>query len=210
MAWKQKLAPESLVARIVAELQENPEAQRMLLRALLTNEFLGMPARLDRVEKDIAELKVDVKALKADVAELKTTTKTLVDDVGGRGSANERTFLRIHAVRLTTRSRSSSSAGQGPRRRARAEGAGRGDRLRQHPDQPAPPGAGWRCLSPACAAIARTRAPTRHDRCGKSSRSDVGYLDLQVGERFETAGRRGAQRERRSETAARRVVLPAP
>ena len=64
--------PTSLVARIIDELQANPAAQRMLLRALLTNEFLGMPARLDRVEKDIAELKADVKALKADVAELKT------------------------------------------------------------------------------------------------------------------------------------------
>ena len=66
-----QLNPESLVARIIAELQANPEAQRMLLRALLTNEFLGMPARLDRIEKDIAELKKDVAGLKTDVAGLK-------------------------------------------------------------------------------------------------------------------------------------------
>ena len=59
--------PESLVARIIAELQANPDAQRLLLRALLTNEFLGIPARLDRIEKDIAELKADVAELKADV-----------------------------------------------------------------------------------------------------------------------------------------------
>ncbi len=52
------------------------------MRTLLTNEFLGMPARLDRIEKDVAELKIDVQALKADVAELKTTTNTLVNDVG--------------------------------------------------------------------------------------------------------------------------------
>ena len=70
-APKGQLDPSSLVARIIDELQANPAAQRLLLRALLTNEFLGMPARLDRVEKDIAELKVDVRALKADVAELK-------------------------------------------------------------------------------------------------------------------------------------------
>ena len=43
----------------------------MLLRALLTNEFLGMPARLDRIEKDIAELKKDVAGLKNDVGYLK-------------------------------------------------------------------------------------------------------------------------------------------
>ena len=36
-----QLDPESLVARIIAELQPNPAAQRLLLRALLTNEFLG-------------------------------------------------------------------------------------------------------------------------------------------------------------------------
>ena len=52
--------PQSLVARIITELQANPEAQRLLLRALLTNEFLGTPARLDHIEKDVAELKTDV------------------------------------------------------------------------------------------------------------------------------------------------------
>ena len=67
----EQLNPESLVARIIAELRANPEAQRMLLRALLTNEFLGMPARLDRIEKDIAELKKDVAGLKNDVGYLK-------------------------------------------------------------------------------------------------------------------------------------------
>ena len=81
MAIEEKLDPTSLVARIIAELQANPEAQRLLLRALLTNEFLGMPARLDRVEKDIAELKADVAELKTDVAELKTDVAELKADV---------------------------------------------------------------------------------------------------------------------------------
>ncbi len=53
----QQLDPESLVARILAELQANPEAQPVLLRAMLTNEYLGMPAGLDRIEQDVAELK---------------------------------------------------------------------------------------------------------------------------------------------------------
>ena len=72
MSNDKQLDPTSLVARIIAELQANPDAQRLLLRALLTNEFLGMPARLDRIEKDIAELKADVTALKTDVTVLKT------------------------------------------------------------------------------------------------------------------------------------------
>ena len=73
----EQLHPESLVARIIAELQANPQAQRLLLRALLTNEFLGMPARLDRIETDIAELKGDVGQLKTDVGQLKTDVGSL-------------------------------------------------------------------------------------------------------------------------------------
>ena len=78
----EQLHPESLVARIIAELQANPQAQRLLLRALLTNEFLGMPARLDRIETDIAELKGDVAELKTDVGQLKTDVGQLKTDVG--------------------------------------------------------------------------------------------------------------------------------
>ncbi len=89
MASEPQIDPESLVARIIAELQANPEAQRLLLRALLTEEFLGMPVRLERIERDIAELKTDVAELKTDVAELKTdmvevkaNIGTLTTDVG--------------------------------------------------------------------------------------------------------------------------------
>ena len=81
MSSTERIDPTSLVARIIAELQANPAAQRLLLRALLTNEFLGMPARLDRVEKDIAELKADVAELKVDVAELKVDVAELKTDV---------------------------------------------------------------------------------------------------------------------------------
>ena len=77
----QQLDPESLVARILAELQANPEAQPLLLRAMLTNEFLGMPARLDRIEKDVAELKVDVAQLKSDMVEVKADVAELKADV---------------------------------------------------------------------------------------------------------------------------------
>ena len=59
----ERLDPESLVARIIAELQANPAAQQMLLRAMLTNEFLGMPARLDAIERDVADITHRVTAL---------------------------------------------------------------------------------------------------------------------------------------------------
>ena len=81
MSNERQLDPKSLVARIIAELQANPDAQRLLLRALLTNEFLGMPARLDRIEKDVAELRADVAVLKEDVAVLKGDVAVLKGDV---------------------------------------------------------------------------------------------------------------------------------
>ena len=82
-----QLDPESLVARILVELETNPAAQQMLLRAMLTNEFLGMPARLDAIEKDVAEMKIDIAALKDDM-------KKAQDDIAYlRGSDLE---IRLH------------------------------------------------------------------------------------------------------------------
>ena len=74
------LDPESLVARIVAELEANPAAQPLLLRALLTDEFKGVPLRLDRIEADIREMKADIRRLKTDVAELKSDVAELKGD----------------------------------------------------------------------------------------------------------------------------------
>jgi chromosome segregation ATPase len=82
MASEPQIDPESLVARIIAELQANPEAQRLLLRALLTEEFLGIPVRLERIEGDISELKADVAELKTDVAELKTDMIEVKANIG--------------------------------------------------------------------------------------------------------------------------------
>ena len=75
-----ELDPASLVARIIAELEANPAAQQMLLRAMLTGEFLGMPVRLNAIERDVAELKIDVAALKIDVAALKIDVAALKGD----------------------------------------------------------------------------------------------------------------------------------
>ncbi len=86
--------PETLVARIIAELQANPDAQRLLLRALLTNEFLGMPARLDRIEQDIIEIKADVAELKVDVGNIRTRLGHLEgDSLEGRVHRSVRPLL---------------------------------------------------------------------------------------------------------------------
>lgn len=51
-----QLDPKSYVARVIEELERNPEARALLLRALLTDEFLEMPTRLERVENTVGEL----------------------------------------------------------------------------------------------------------------------------------------------------------
>ena len=76
-----ELDPASLVARIIAELDANPAAQPLLLRALLTNEFRGVPLRLDRIEADIREMKIDIRGLKADGKVLKADVEVLKADV---------------------------------------------------------------------------------------------------------------------------------
>ena len=77
----EQLDPQSLVARIISEIQANPVAQQLLLRAMLTNEFLGMPARLDAIEADVAEIKARVSTLQRDVTTLKSDVEILKDDV---------------------------------------------------------------------------------------------------------------------------------
>lgn len=50
MATEPQIDPESTVARMMAELQANPAARELLLRSMLTQEFLGLPARMEAVE----------------------------------------------------------------------------------------------------------------------------------------------------------------
>ena len=58
--------PESLVNRIITELEARPEVKPALLRALLTDEFLLLPAKVDR----LMELVPTVEKLQQDVSEL--------------------------------------------------------------------------------------------------------------------------------------------
>ncbi len=43
----QTLNPETLAARLASELNENPAARRILLRTLLTDDFLLLPSKVD-------------------------------------------------------------------------------------------------------------------------------------------------------------------
>ncbi len=82
MVTSAQLAPESLVARIIGEIEANPEAQRLLLRALLTEEFLRIPERLDRIEADLAEAKADRADIRNELEIAKTERAQMRDDIG--------------------------------------------------------------------------------------------------------------------------------
>ena len=104
----QALNPESVVERMIIELNANPEARRLLLRALLTDEFLKLPAKVDmlmelpakvdmlmelparveRIEEDVFDLKVGQ-------AELRAGQSRIEGHIGNlRGEAYERRMIR--------------------------------------------------------------------------------------------------------------------
>ena len=66
MTTQEGVPPDSLVARMIGELNANPEARTLLLRALLTDDFLLLPAKVDR----LVELSAKVESLQEDVSQL--------------------------------------------------------------------------------------------------------------------------------------------
>ena len=66
MNTQEGVPPDSLVARMIGELNANPEARARLLRALLTDDFLLLPAKVDR----LMELPTKADSLQEDVAKL--------------------------------------------------------------------------------------------------------------------------------------------
>ena len=66
MTTQEGVPPDGLVARMIQELNANPEARTLLLRALLTDDFLLLPAKVDR----LMELPPKVDQLQEDVSKL--------------------------------------------------------------------------------------------------------------------------------------------
>lgn len=80
--------PREFIQYVIAAVEANPDLREPLLRALLTEEFLQMPVRVARIEKDVATLTERFGTLTEDVDKLK-------DDVGWlRGKAHETDFGR--------------------------------------------------------------------------------------------------------------------
>ena len=103
MTSNQEIDPNSIVARIISELENQPGVRPLLLRTLLTDEFLAMPARLMHMDDDISVLKNDVAELKTDVAELKTDMTSVKNDLGYlKGRDLERDLEKLAHGRLTS------------------------------------------------------------------------------------------------------------
>ena len=88
MTANPEIDPNSIVARLISELGNQPGVRPLLLRTLLTDEFLAMPARLMRMaddisvlKSDVAELKVDMDGVKPDVAGLKPDVTSVKNDL---------------------------------------------------------------------------------------------------------------------------------
>ena len=55
MTTTKSASDESLVARIIQELEDQPKAKMLLLQTLLTEEFLLLPSRMDREFRDLKD-----------------------------------------------------------------------------------------------------------------------------------------------------------
>ena len=63
---------ETLVNRIIAELRADPAAQSMLLKAMLTGEFLGIPVRLDGIEETLKSIQASIGVIETRLDRIET------------------------------------------------------------------------------------------------------------------------------------------
>ena len=68
---------ETLVNRIIAELRADPAAQDMLLKALLTGEFLGIPVRLEGIEDTLRSIQASIGAIETRLDRLEAGQRRL-------------------------------------------------------------------------------------------------------------------------------------
>ena len=70
---------ETLVNRIIAELRADPAAQDMLLKALLTGEFLGIPVRLEGIEDTLRSIQASIGAIETRLDRLEAGQQRIED-----------------------------------------------------------------------------------------------------------------------------------
>ena len=82
MTTQENVPPDGLVARMIQELNANPEARTLLLRALLTDDFLLLPPKVGQLQEDVSklmELPPKVDQLQEDVIKLMAKVDGLME-----------------------------------------------------------------------------------------------------------------------------------
>ena len=82
---------ETLVNRIIAELRADPAAQSMLLKAMLTGEFLGIPVRLDGIEETL-------KSIQASISDIETRLDRTEQRLDRIEAGQQRTEQRLDRI----------------------------------------------------------------------------------------------------------------
>lgn len=86
---------ETLVNRIIAELRADPAAQDMLLKALLTGEFLGIPVRLEGIEDTLRSIQASIGAIETRLDRLEAGQQRLEEGQRRLEEGQQRTEGRL-------------------------------------------------------------------------------------------------------------------
>ena len=95
MATTQTTSNESLVSRIIQELEDRPQARTLLLQTLLTEEFLLLPSKMDRLEERSGNVEEQIASLIAEVRSLAEQVRALTERVDSLANT-----VRLQSQRL--------------------------------------------------------------------------------------------------------------
>ncbi len=89
---------ETLVNRIIAELRADPAAQDMLLKALLTGEFLGIPVRLEGIEETLRSIQASIGAIETRLDRLEAGQQRTETRLDRLEAGQQRTETRLDRI----------------------------------------------------------------------------------------------------------------
>jgi len=92
---------ETLVNRIIAELRADPAAQDMLLKALLTGEFLGIPVRLEGIEDTLRSIQASIGAIETRLDRLEAGQQRTEERLDRIEERQQRTEDRLDRLETT-------------------------------------------------------------------------------------------------------------
>ena len=184
MTTQEGVPPDSLIARMIGELNANPEARTLLLRALLTDDFLLLPAKVDRLQEEVRQITTDLAPIRG--AHARDATQRAVRRIAphrqlpAARTTERRRPLRLHSQQRhhrhhaggpeELRERRHRTPGQPPRHRRDPVHCRRGvvhRRGGRHPPRPA--------QRPVPDAVHRAAGPCRGGRAATHTGSGRGH-----------------------------------